>query len=210
MATRAQIGVLILAAGASNRLGRPKAFVRVGNQSLLGLQIAKARRLAPSWLGVVVTPRIRARRHQFYKPNGLNASGHASASPLRWIVNAHPTRGMGHSIAMGVAQAPSNLKALLVLTVDQWAVSVRDLKRLLRLPKLRGAFYADTVGVPAVFPRRLFKRLTTLEGERGAKGLLREATRVAMPNAAFDVDTERDRRVLSRQQTRAMAGLTRG
>ena len=52
--------------------------------------------------------------------------------------------------------------------------------------------------MPAIFPCRLFAELATLRGVRGAKPLLlREtspATRLAMPEAAIDIDHPDDLR----------------
>ena len=57
------------------------------------------------------------------------------------------------------------------------------------------AFYAGQVGVPALFPRSLFSRLITLDGDSGARAMLHSVTdkiTVPMPEAALDIDTVED------------------
>ena len=56
-------------------------------------------------------------------------------------------------------------------------------------------------GAPAIIPRRWFGALRLLEGDCGARQLLRklgEISLVDMPAAAFDVDTPEDAAALDR------------
>jgi molybdenum cofactor cytidylyltransferase len=52
------------------------------------------------------------------------------------------------------------------------------------------------MGVPAIFPRTMFRELAQLRGDVGARALLRRnadrVVRVPMPSAAVDVDTPED------------------
>jgi molybdenum cofactor cytidylyltransferase len=90
------------------------------------------------------------------------------------------------------------------LLVDQPHVSARALRRLARAWRQRpntvaAAEYLGRVGAPAILPRRNWRELRTLEGDSGARALLRTAaqiTRVAMPEAHLDVDTPEDLRRL--------------
>src|SRR5690606_38783959 len=54
------------------------------------------------------------------------------------------------------------------------------------------AAYADTIGVPAIFPARLFDQLKGLTGDAGAKSLIQKVPdRITLPltAAAVDIDT---------------------
>jgi len=56
-----------------------------------------------------------------------------------------------------------------------------------------GSRYDGSIGVPAIFPRAHFDRLYALEGDRGAKSLLRgDVVAIDWPDGAVDVDTEAD------------------
>jgi molybdenum cofactor cytidylyltransferase len=110
------------------------------------------------------------------------------------IVGARRWReGLAASLAAGVRRAPRRARCLLVMTVDQWRIDAADLARLLAAPgrSPAAAAYGDRLGVPAVFPRRLWPALLRLRGDRGARELLERgpATAVPMPAAAADLDT---------------------
>jgi len=191
-------GVLILAAGLSTRLGQPKARIRYRGVELLSHTLARAAALDPQWIGVVVNRALRA----VIPP----------AAGVDRIINPAPEQGMGLSLALGVAKAPKRLGALLIVTVDQWALTRMDLKRLCRGGgQCRVAAYDNTLGIPALFPRRWFKQLQRLGGEQGAKRLIMQATsqqlpspviRVALPHAGYDLDTARDLHSLRAYQRR--------
>src|SRR5690606_35256587 len=96
---------------------------------------------------------------------------------------------------------------------DQPHVSRRALRRLIRAWRSRpgvpaAALYKGRAGVPAIVPRRFLRRLRRLQGDVGARALLRgnaSVTLVAMPEAAFDVDTEEDAGRLKRNVRRRAA-----
>lgn len=177
--------MLVLAAGASRRLGRPKQFVRIAGTALITRAIATALALRPGWLGVVT---------------GAQASRIAAqlkGLPVH-LVRARDWRaGMGASLRAGVRRVPRQASRILVMTVDQWAIGPRDLARLLRTPARHaaGAGYRDIIGVPAVFPAGLRPLLLRLGGDAGARALLAApgVTRVPMPDAALDLDRPGDR-----------------
>jgi molybdenum cofactor cytidylyltransferase len=57
------------------------------------------------------------------------------------------------------------------------------------------ARYEGRIGVPAVLPRRHWRALKALQGDQGARALLRgskELTLVDMPEASLDIDTPAD------------------
>lgn len=182
------VAVLVLAAGGSRRLGRPKQLVRMHGRSLLALAVTRALDLGPLWIGVVV---------------GAGASRLAaelSSSPVEIVVARNWRQGLSASLRAGLARVPRQATDLLVTTVDQWAVTSSDLRRLLRQ---RGrspvaAAYDGVLGIPALFPRRAWRALGALEGDRGARALLEApgVRAVAVEAAAVDLDTPEDLRRL--------------
>jgi molybdenum cofactor cytidylyltransferase len=108
---------------------------------------------------------------------------------------------MASSIRAGVARLPASCTAVLLMLVDQAAVTAEDLKRLVgawrRQPDyIAAARYGTTTGVPAIFPRSTFSDLQSLRGDVGARALLQRnpdrVVRVPMPSAAIDIDTPED------------------
>jgi molybdenum cofactor cytidylyltransferase len=92
------------------------------------------------------------------------------------------------------------------LLVDQPRVRAAAVARLVRAWRTRpkraaAAAYAGQIGVPAILPRKLWRAARRLRGDAGARALLdaeRNVTRVAMPEAQFDIDTEEDLQALIR------------
>lgn len=176
--------MLVLAAGGSRRLGRPKQLVAHSGQVLVARALRLARTLDPCWLGVVLgagAGRVAA------AVNGLADE----------IIVARDWRvGMSASLRHGVARVPMEARYLLVMTVDQWQLTASDLARLLaaagRSPV--AAAYEGRVGVPAIFPRPYLPLLQSLHGDQGARRLLAEGAvlRVPLPRAAADLDTPGD------------------
>jgi molybdenum cofactor cytidylyltransferase len=178
--------ILILAAGASTRLGQPKQLVRLDGRPLLHTMVSHAVAVAGHAVTVVV---------------GAHAQELAlllKHSPASVIVNRQWEEGLGASIRCGVAALPPGCDAVLIMLADQVGVTSDDLKRLVSAWKgqdvaVVASLYSGTVGVPAIFPRWCFSDLAALRGDVGARLILQRysdrLTRVPMPNAAMDLDT---------------------
>jgi molybdenum cofactor cytidylyltransferase len=179
---------IILAAGGSSRMGRPKALLRLGGQTLLERAVEAARAAGASPLIVLGADAERIRLH---------------AADARVLVNPDWSQGMGTSIAWAMAALDPNTECVLVVAVDQPAVDAELLRQLIEAcgvcapgesVDVAATRYAnDVVGVPACFGRSLFGALRSLDGDRGARGLLRSGEhRVAEVNTGgkgADVDT---------------------
>lgn len=197
-APRAGLYVVVLAAGASARLGRPKALVRLAGTPLVRRQCLKAEALAPGRV-VLVTGR------------GAGAVGAALRGlPVRRVHNRHWRRGQGGSVATGIRALPRAARHALVLTVDQWALGVAALRRLAAAAGRHplGADLDGRPGVPMLIPRAWFARLAALTGERGAQAALAGAVqrRLSLDGALEDLDTRAD---LDGAQRRMLAGRPR-
>jgi molybdenum cofactor cytidylyltransferase len=181
----------LLAAGGSRRLGRPKQLVRHSGHTLLQRALGAARGALPEAPLIVVVGAHAAR------VRAVLVRAHRT---VRIVTNARWQGGMATSLQKGIAAVPRTARAALVLVVDQPHLGAAGLARLLRAWRRRpgvaaAARYDGRVGVPAVLPRRLWRKLRELHGDQGARALLRDNDRltlVDLPEASFDVDTLAD------------------
>ena len=93
------------------------------------------------------------------------------------LLNDAPQLGQSHSIRLGVL-AMQDMDAVLLMVCDQPQLTGASLERLVQCfeDSSRGiACLRDSThsGNPAIFSRRCFAELLKLEGDRGAKGVLR-------------------------------------
>ena len=178
------VGVL-LAAGASSRLGQPKQLVNYNGVPLVCHAVSQALGFCDAGLTVVTGA---------CHDDVFTALDHL---PVRVVFNSGWPEGIGSSIRQGVTSVGPDVCAILLITCDQPAISSHDLRNLVNAWKCRpdrvaAAGYAGTTGVPAIFPSSFRKELQGLNGDRGAKNIIDAAEDVSvvdMPNALFDVDT---------------------
>jgi CTP:molybdopterin cytidylyltransferase MocA len=172
---------VIVAAGGSARLGRPKQLVRLGGERLLdrAVRVASAAGCEPIVVLGAAAEEIRA------------ACG---LSRCRVVENPGWREGMAGSIRAGVEAAlGSGVSGAVVMTCDQPAVTTEHLLRLVAAgaaDELVASSYAGRKGVPAYFPASHFRELLELEGDAGARGLLSGAKWVELARGEIDIDTE--------------------
>lgn len=183
------VHVLVLAAGASTRLGQPKQLVQINGRPALHIALSNAVSVAANAVTVVI---------------GANAGALTyllSHSPASSIVNRAWEEGIASSIRIGLSVVPSSADAVMIVLGDQVCVTSDDLKRLLAAwnaneTYIAAATYERAVGVPAIFPRWALAELAQLRGDEGARKILQRnldrVVRVPMSNAGFDLDTPED------------------
>ena len=182
---------VILAAGASRRLGEPKQLVRLGGETLLERAVRVAVEAACSPVLVVLGASSEA------------ILAHSALFPAQIVLNPAWEEGMASSLRAGLAQVPPGTGAALGMTCDQPAVTAAHLRRLaLEAPgEPVASAYAGRHGVPAYFPAATFAELSRLSGDRGARRLLAAARAIDLPGGEVDVDTPEDL-----MQARAITG----
>lgn len=173
------VAAVILAAGASSRLGQPKQLVVLNGETLLerSIRVADEAGLAP--VVVVLGAGAAAIRLRF----GL--------SEAVVVENAGWRQGMASSIRAGVGGLlQSKTRGVVLMTCDQPAVCAEHLRALTAYAeKTLGSAYAGRRGTPAYFPRRLFSELMRLTGDAGAREMLLAADSIELPGGEFDIDT---------------------
>jgi molybdenum cofactor cytidylyltransferase len=176
---------VILAAGASMRLGRPKQLLELGGEAMV-------RRTARLCLEAGFDPVLAV----------LGSSAADIAAVLdglcvTCVVNPEWPSGMASSIRAGLAAVPDQSSAALLLPCDQPALEVDVLHRFRRRHQdspaaTLASAYGRGGGIPALFPRARFPELDALRGDKGAKGFLASAEWLPFPGGEIDFDTEAD------------------
>lgn len=181
-------GVVVLAAGASRRLGRPKQLIEIDGETLLHRATRAALATRPVDLVVVLG-------HQA----ALLAAA-VSDLDVRCIGATSWQHGMGHSLRSGADALDPDCSGVLVVLCDQPALDAAHLRQLVACwreapHEAAASGYAQTVGVPALLPRGWLHGVE-FAGDRGARGLLRTRateTRVVVNEAlARDIDLPGD------------------
>jgi molybdenum cofactor cytidylyltransferase len=193
----AVIAALILAAGESARLGRPKQLLPYRGRTLLRhvVECAAAGGCDP----VLVV--LGARADELL--------GRLEGTAAHRVLNEAWREGIGSSVRTGVAAVRHrwpDASAVLLLTCDQPRITPDLVRRIgERFDRAEGRIvaceYAGTIGVPALFERSLFPELLALSGSTGAKPVLEahptDVVRLPWPDGAKDIDRPEDLQLLS-------------
>lgn len=170
---------VILAAGASTRLGRPKQLIEIGGETLLD-RAARVADEAGCWPVVVVL--------------GAEARTVLSRCSLRSVavlVNPWWQEGMASSLRLGVA-AIASWDGVVLMTCDQPAVTAEHLQALTASCEITSSAYGGRRGVPAYLPKSSFPALMKLKADAGARELLKDAPAIDLPGGEIDIDTAAD------------------
>ena len=192
-----KMAILVLAAGSSSRMGRPKQLLRAGSKTLLQRSLETA---------------LASQCRQVYCVLGAHASEikpYVEDYPVQLIDNPRFQQGLSSSLRAGIeALEARGAEAVLVLLADMPNIHSAHLNALMELfhkhPRQPAATaYPDGPGVPVVFPASHFPRLKALEGDKGARVLLNE-DRQTINSLPFDdltdIDTPRDYALFLKQQ----------
>lgn len=190
--TMKKVAAVIIAAGSSSRLGRPKQLILFAGETLLARAIRVARESGVEPLFVV----LGANREE------IEAGVDLSRAQI--VLNRNWKEGMASSIRAGidaVEKDTAEVDGVLLMVCDQPLVTEEHLRRMLAAFRQSGtssiaSLYSGKRGIPAIFPRQSFAELAALKGDQGARSLLSEAQRevieAALEGGEVDVDRAED------------------
>ncbi|HET9278132.1 MAG TPA: nucleotidyltransferase family protein [Flavitalea sp.] len=186
------IGLILLAAGESSRLGRPKQLLLFNGKTFLQHTIQVASASNAQQIIVVLGAHADAIEKEI---EGID---------VRIVKNTEWEEGMASSIRCGVRafkEITSEAQGVILMVCDQPFVTASLLNELINAHQTTGksivaCSYEDTFGPPAFFHRSLFEELLQLKGDVGARGIVRQHTEdvevIPFPKGIYDVDTETD------------------
>jgi molybdenum cofactor cytidylyltransferase len=183
----ARIGVVLLAAGESRRMGSAKQLLAIRDKPMV-------RRAAETALAAACGP--------VFVVVGAHAEqvrASLAGLPVRVVDNPKWAEGIGASVAAGTKEAASaDFDALIVMLADQPSVTPAIIRRLATTYRfldrpIVASSYAGAVGAPALISRELFPELLELSGDQGCRSVILRNRGLAVvldcPQAAVDLDT---------------------
>ncbi|RAJ87896.1 molybdenum cofactor cytidylyltransferase [Chitinophaga dinghuensis] len=188
-------GIIILAAGASQRLGQPKQLLQLEQQTLLERVIHTA---LNSNIGPVIV---------VLGANAANIQPHIAPLHINIVINEKWAEGMGSSIAAGMQfllRTYNNVSSTFLLVCDQPFIDSRLLHRMFATPSpIVACTYNKAIGTPVLFQQAFFPALQALQSPEGARKLLQQykdqVKTVDFPQGGIDIDTIGDYNALLSQ-----------
>ncbi len=192
-------GIIILAAGQSKRLGKPKQLLKFRGKTLL--QRITQTALETENKTVIVL--------------GANADkilGEVGDLTVEIVINKDWQSGMSSSIKVGLEkliETVAELESVILLLCDQPFVNKETILQLIETQiktqtPIVACKYENTIGVPALFMREMFDKLLNLTGDSGAKNLMLENSEnlaiISALEVGFDIDTTEDFEKLQKRE----------
>ena len=194
MPTPTGVAGVLLAAGASRRLGAPKQLLQDHSGTTAVVRMTRALREAGCEMVVVVLGAEAARVRDAL-----------TGETVHVVENPAWADGMGRSIAVGVETVRlhgPDVGAVLIAACDMPSVSASHLRALLARAqgnrRVASLYTRDdgvqVRGIPAVLPCEDWPWLEQLSGDQGARPLLQHADTLTefLADGVFDLDTPAD------------------
>jgi molybdenum cofactor cytidylyltransferase len=182
------VSAVLLAAGASTRMGQPKLLLPLGGEPLVR---RAARELCDSGFDEVLV--VSGSEHQ-------QIVAVLEGLPVRHAVNPDFATGMGSSFRTGVEHLGLDSEAAMFALADQPFVTASEYRAILeswrlQQPLIVGSRFGEVTAPPHLFARALYPELAALE--HGARSVLqRHAGRMVVlhfpSDLLLDIDTPDD------------------
>ena len=190
-------GIVILAGGASTRLGQPKQLLPYHGKTLLNHTVNEA---------------INARADAVVVILGKNADlfENEIEEKARVIINKDWEEGMASSVRLGLhtlLNSKPYMDAVIFMVCDQPHISSSVLNELITTQQkttkqIVTCNYGESIGPPALFHKKYFRELMELKGNVGARNIIQQnmndVVTVPFPEGNIDIDTDEDYKALQK------------
>ena len=187
---------IVLAAGRSERLGRPKQLLMLGHKPIIRHVCEGAVASELDRLIVVVGHRA---------DDVTEAIGNdlCDGERLRIVYNPHFRSGMGRSLQTGLSQVRKWYSSIMILLGDQPLVTSALINHLLRRFYSSGKdicvpVYKGQRRNPVILGRHFYNDIMRIDGDKGAREIIRDnddavdAIEISNERYFMDVDTRED------------------
>jgi molybdenum cofactor cytidylyltransferase len=186
------VGIIILAAGASKRMGQPKQLLPYQGSNLLQHTIKAAVNSVCNPIVLVL-----GANRELIMPQVMN-------NPIHIVENKDWEEGMSSSIRTGLEKMlvlNHAIKSVIILLCDQPFINAEQINKLVEASHITHktiliSEYERAEGVPALFCKEHFVELRNLHGKEGAKKLLKAHKncifKVPFHQGVIDIDTPED------------------
>ena len=191
-------GIIILAGGASSRLGQPKQLLRYHGKTLLDHSVNEAANAKADAVVVVLGKNADLFKDEIDKEN------------VRVVVNRDWAEGMASSVRLGLdtlLNSKPYIDAVIFMVCDQPHISSLVLDELITTQQkttkqIVTCNYGESIGPPALFHKKYFRELMELKGDIGARIIIQQnmsdVATVLFPEGKIDIDTKEDYEALKK------------
>lgn len=185
--------IIILAAGQAKRMGSPKQLLMIEGKTLIKSITEKA--LDTECFPITV---VLGANKEKIKPE-------LDKMPITIVDNPFWEEGMASSIRMGMAGVyltRNDIEAVIFCTADMPNVSSELLNNIRKVAEenpesdIVACKYANQIGIPVLFKRKIFNELLDLKGDEGAKKVvkkyLEKTILIDFADGEIDLDTKED------------------
>ena len=185
-------GIVILAAGASTRLGKPKQLLQYHGKTLLDHSVNEA---------------INAKADAVVVILGKNADllqNKIDNQKVNVVINKDWEEGMAASVRLGLAtllKIKPYIDAVIFMVCDQPHISSLVLNELITTQQkttkqIVTCNYGGSIGPPALFHKKYFRELAKVKGDIGARNIIQQnmndVATILFPEGKIDIDTQED------------------
>jgi molybdenum cofactor cytidylyltransferase len=178
--TKSGVAAVVLAAGASRRMGTPKQLLRLAGETMLARTLRNVRASAVSEIVLVLGHAAESVEKEI------------STEGLKVVRNQDYQQGMGTSLRTGLAAVSGETGAALIVLADQPFVSPETLNQLIAChqetkPQIVIPTYKGFRGNPVLLDRSVFAELQGLTGNVGCRAIFGNHTENIQKLAVEDI-----------------------
>ncbi|HET8888483.1 MAG TPA: NTP transferase domain-containing protein [Candidatus Angelobacter sp.] len=163
------VSAVVLAAGASRRLGTPKQLLRIGGETILERTLKNVRASSAAEIVLVLGHAAES------------VENAVSTEQIKVVRNPDYQQGMGTSLRTGLAAISADAGAALIVLADQPFVRPETLNELIAChqeskPQIIIPMYQGFRGNPVLLDRSVFEEVKGLNGDVGCRAIFGDHT----------------------------------